>query len=664
MATTPTNATRNSYRANAAKLTAAAKAARALLDLYSWESTEGEIVFTPEPNPANIDNPVLFDLEVKSKWQGLRAALILAGLVDGEERASLMLDGAQFLRVEARSGPADVPGPTGVRAWRTEAIFEVLNGVNSYGYADGRALGVFYEKLKAVAVRVVRDTLPMEGRADYLAGDRHAVTDSTVIGMVNPFETPDALLTGWAVIGDQSQNPEPDFYGIEGNEAIIVIPGADGQDGDTGPQGPQGVTGPRGLPGTGGDGGGGGGSGGWRWFSKGVVEQADFSERNVLERMGVGCMGGAAVVDSPAGKGVALRGPQWLDWPEDSGFNFRDTDWTIDVFFSVERTPEGFNEVSNQVLMRVQCVTGASDGGAGRRAGLVFIDPNEVQPLPVEAGMVMSDAAVTMLPMLVYGDNTERYHLAMQRRGNNLDMYYTRLLTGYQQGQGFGDGYTELPGFADTGNTFMLGAAMGLHVAGVLVHGLRVTRGKALYSGGGAYDVPAMPWAEDMGPVGPAGPQGPQGEPGPMGPEGPQGPQGPQGEPGGGGGDTGGFELEPKFVGADTGLVAGAGAYMVTVAPGAEMYFAVTLNSYQLVGLTAEVVGSAETTVGVYVFDGYGLQGPPNTYLDGLPEVGGAIGGVLEFNPQASGIYFFQIYNFNPVECVVSVTLDSQSQET
>lgn len=183
MATIPKS--KNSYRVEASKLKHAAEAARALLDLYSWDSTEGEIVFTTEPNPANISNPLYFDMEVKSKWQGLRAALVIAGLVAGDERASLMAGGAQFLKIEARSGPVQ-PGD-GLRAWRVEAIFEVLNGVNSYGYADGRALGVFYEKQKAVAVRVVRDSLPMDGRADYLAGDRHAVTDSTVIGMVNPF---------------------------------------------------------------------------------------------------------------------------------------------------------------------------------------------------------------------------------------------------------------------------------------------------------------------------------------------------------------------------------------------------------------------------------------------------------------------------------------------
>ena len=112
------------YHSKNSRLTEAGKAARALLDLYSWESTEGEIVFTTEPNPANIDNPAYFDMEVKSKWQGLRAALIIAGLVAGEEKASLMLGGAQFLRVQSLA--------PGSGMWHTAAVVrDVVDGLDN-----------------------------------------------------------------------------------------------------------------------------------------------------------------------------------------------------------------------------------------------------------------------------------------------------------------------------------------------------------------------------------------------------------------------------------------------------------------------------------------------------------------------------------------------------
>lgn len=626
------------YHSKNSRLTEAGKAARALLDLYSWESTEGEIVFTTEPNPANIENPVYFDMEVKSKWQGLRAALIIAGLVAGEEKASLMEGGAQFLRVQSLS--------PGAGMWHTAAVYEVLNGVNSYGYADGRALAVFNDLKRVAAVRVLRDSMALEARADYLNNDRSGVTDSTVIGLLNPFSIPN-VASGWAVIGDQSQNPEPDFFGLE-DPAVILVPGIDGADGATGPQGVQGFTGPRGLPGVGGTGGGGSG---WRWFETGIVEQADFSLLNVLSRMGVGCMNGAAVVDSPAGRGLGLFGPQWLDWPEDTGFNFRDEDWTIDAFFSVERTPEGFNASANEVLMRVQCVTGAVMGGPERRAGLVFIDPYDTQPLPPELGMVMTDAAVTMSFMVVHGDNSERYHLAMQRRGMNIDQYYTRLSTGEQSAHGFGEGFGQLPDLANTGNTFMVGAAVGLHVAGVVLHGIRVTRGRHLYEGGGAYEVPAMPWALDLGPVGPAGPPGPQGLQGEQGPQGPQGPQGEQGPawvpP---------FELAAKFAGASAGLsIAGGVVLLDPIAAGVERYLTLELQAGQPLILTASVDQLPGLTLGLYLFDGYGLQGVAGSVVAELTETGGTMGGELNFTATVGGIYFAMVYNFNEEPIAVNI---------
>lgn len=626
------------YHSKNARLKKAGEAARALLDLYSWESADGEIVFTTEPNPANIENPAYFDMEVKSKWQGLRAALIIAGLVAGEERASLMADGAQFLRIQSRSGPFNL----GVREWRTVAIFEVLNGVNSYGYADGRALAVYYEGKKAVAVQVVRDTMAMDARADYLEGDRTGVIDSTVIGMLNPFEVPN-VASGWAVIGDQSQNPEPDFFGLE-DPSVILVPGIDGADGDTGPQGLKGDTGERGLPGIGGTGG--GGSAGWRWFSSGVVEQADFSVPNVLSRMGVGAMGGAVVSDSPAGPGIWLRGAEWVDWPEDPGFNLADTDWTMEAIFSVKRTQLAIDTVGGWVLISVQATRGVENPDGTKQAGLVFLARQGMQPM--QGGVAMlDDPAVTMLAFHVIGDDTVRYHVALQRRGNDLDCYRTNA-AGYANpmGTGFGDGSGLDLNLNYSGNTFMMGAAVGEHVEAFIVHGVRVTRGKHLYSGGGAYEVPGLPWAEDLGPVGPAGPQGPQGEPGPMGPQGEEGEQGPQGEPGAG--YVPPFELAAKYIGATEGVTVGGGVFLLDpiAADGVELYLAVTLEAGQPVEVRVNVDQLPEVNVGLHLFDGYGLQGAADSHIDGL-DMGGNMPGVLTFTPVASGIFFFMVYNFN-----------------
>jgi hypothetical protein len=228
------------YRSNAVKMTAVAKAAEQLLDLYTWENTDGRIQFTTEPNPANISSPELFDHEVKSAWAGLRAALIVAGVITGESTPGFLPGNeAQFLRVQTWDLPTSAVAPT----WRTRAVFEVATGVNSYGYADGAALDLFYALERGVTVRVLRQCLAFEHRADYLRGDVHSLTSETVIGQIDPFSVPN-VASGWAVIGDMSANPEPDLFGLE-SPRLIVIP----LEGPMGPQGSQGVPGPIGETG-------------------------------------------------------------------------------------------------------------------------------------------------------------------------------------------------------------------------------------------------------------------------------------------------------------------------------------------------------------------------------------------------------------------------------
>lgn len=263
---TATQNSRAQYRSNAARLTAVAKAAEELLNLYTWENTDGNIQFTTEPNPASISSPELFDHEVKSAWAGLRAALIVAGIITGEGTPGFLPSGdAQFLRVQTW----DLPDAAVRPVWRTRAIFEVATHVNSYGYADGAALDWFYFLKRQVTVRVLRQCVAMEHRADYLRGDVHSLTSETVIGQIEAFSVPNAA-SGWACIGDMSANPEPDFFGLDSPRLIVIptglegVPGPQGVQGVQGPQGergyqgwtgeqgPQGVPGPRGPAGTGG----------------------------------------------------------------------------------------------------------------------------------------------------------------------------------------------------------------------------------------------------------------------------------------------------------------------------------------------------------------------------------------------------------------------------
>jgi hypothetical protein len=158
------------YRSNAVKLTAVANASIELLNLYTWQNGDGKVTFTNEPNIVAISDPALFDFEVQSRWHGLRHALIVAGLIGGEQVAGrLPNEKAQFLRVQA----LNLVTAGNVVVWQTVAFFEVCTGVNSYGYADGRALDLFYELEKTTAVRVVRHMLNWVDREDYLEGQIH-----------------------------------------------------------------------------------------------------------------------------------------------------------------------------------------------------------------------------------------------------------------------------------------------------------------------------------------------------------------------------------------------------------------------------------------------------------------------------------------------------------
>ena len=238
---------RSQYRIDAQRLIACARAAAELLDVYSWHDSDGAINYTTEPNPLAAINPYEFGNEVRARWGGLRAALVVAGVVGAEGTPGRLPGGlAVFLRVQSFDLPTATPG---VVAWRTRALFEVLTGVNSYGYADGAALDAYYELRKAVTVRMLRQTLAIADVADYLNGDQHGVTVESVIGQIEPFNVPD-FADGWAIIGDFVGNPEPDFFGLETRSVIVI---KTGMVGPVGPQGPPGVGG--------GDGGGGGGGG-------------------------------------------------------------------------------------------------------------------------------------------------------------------------------------------------------------------------------------------------------------------------------------------------------------------------------------------------------------------------------------------------------------------
>lgn len=274
MATSINAEKRAQYRSLQARLTAAGKAAKRMLEMYSWTDSDGQVSFLLEPNYAADDGSDT-NFEVQQAWSELRAALIYAGLDDGESLPGALPNGeVKFLRVQSLDQPTIDPL---VFQWRTRAVFEVLMGVNSYGYADGAAYEIYFDRLKKVEVRVLLQSMPFAGRDGYLNGDYQLVTSSVVVGDIPPFSNP-SFASGWAVISDQSDNPEPDFFGLQSPRLIIVptglegpqgpagadgeegLPGFDGEDGAVGPAGPQGEAGPPGPRGPAGPAGQGGGA--------------------------------------------------------------------------------------------------------------------------------------------------------------------------------------------------------------------------------------------------------------------------------------------------------------------------------------------------------------------------------------------------------------------
>lgn len=618
-------ATRGKYRAESAKLRSVGDAARALLDLYSWESGEGRIVFTTEPNPSNIENINLFDMEVKSKWQGLRAALVIAGLVAGEEKASLMLGGAQFLSVETQGGTlTEAPDGgvvAGVGQWRRVALFEVLDGVNSYGYADGAALDHFYKNGKAVAVRVVRDTLPLDGRADYLAGDRHAVEDRAVIGQINPFDVPN-VESGWACIGDHSVNPEP-FWGLD-SDALMTIPdvmeagppGARGAPGADGAQGAKGDAGAQGVPGVRGEAGPGGGGSGRPWFWVGVVEQVDFAVPGVLQKMPVSVRGSAAIVDGRgAGRGLLLDGGGWLEWGGDSGFDFGLEKSTVEILFSID-APVNYWSSNLLHLMASDGLKVGIDAGARWGAGLVLRDVDtEALPLPHNAAAVWGGfAAVAWVPA------TGVHHLAVQWQ----EGYFQIFIDGQEVGgSGAAGGYA--------GESFVLSAVIGGDVAAYVVHGLRVTKGIHHYHSG-VFEVPVMPWPDlSRGLPGPAGADGAQGA------QGWQGEQGPQGVPGH---DAAGYVPPDPYADALS-LVPGVGPVLVSgIVPGGVQLFRVWLVAGVAYSFTAKKGPGVVADTVLRLFDAGGVLGyGVGAEVAGNDDVDESFNSMFEVRYDVSGVF-------------------------
>lgn len=265
------------YRTHTTRLEAVGRAALVLLDSYTWQDGDGQTHYSTEPNISTIQRADQFDSEVKARWAGLRENLLLAGLLHGDLVPGFLSDGtAQFLRVELRR---EVTGFPGTFEWRLQAEYEVLTGVNSYGYAEGKAHDLFWEQGRAYEVRVVRRELAIAHREAYIDHAGGSILSEIVIGHILPFSNPN-IADGWAIIGDFSKNPNPDFFGIESPRVVIIptgfdgvqgvpgiqgeegLPGFDGEDGapgskgDKGDRGDIGARGPRGLPGAPGGGGG------------------------------------------------------------------------------------------------------------------------------------------------------------------------------------------------------------------------------------------------------------------------------------------------------------------------------------------------------------------------------------------------------------------------
>lgn len=251
--TAPT--TPGKYQAMIARKGAALRAAALLLDRYTWDDGNGGVNYSTEPVAVGREQQATLDMDIKQLWSGLRAALIVAGVIDAESHASLLGNGvAKFLRVQSKTITPNAP-------WKTGPVFEVLLGVNSYGYADGAAADAYITGLRNVYVRVLLHTVDIVHRADYLAGNLLVAESEVVVGSISPGDTL-AMADGWAVVSDFEDNPEPDFFGFDSPRLIVYpasiegVPGPRGYSGPVGAAGATGATGatgeagPRGFTGT------------------------------------------------------------------------------------------------------------------------------------------------------------------------------------------------------------------------------------------------------------------------------------------------------------------------------------------------------------------------------------------------------------------------------
>lgn len=233
-----TAGSRGAYRTRTVALSEVATLAARLVQLYSYEDADGRIEFEPEPIQAVSGSPAEWKFRVVSAWHALRTGLIAAGVLTGDGAGRPLGDGtAVFLRVEVEAEHS-----SGAPTWQRAAVFEVLRGVGSYSYADGKALDTFLEHKRLKGVRVVREVVPEVEREAYLSGDRSGVASSDTIGELLPGQwSPDAIADGWACIGDRSDDPEPGHEGVGAAALVLPMPGPQGVPGSVGPQGPRGV---------------------------------------------------------------------------------------------------------------------------------------------------------------------------------------------------------------------------------------------------------------------------------------------------------------------------------------------------------------------------------------------------------------------------------------
>jgi hypothetical protein len=237
--------TRGVYRTENVRLKNACKAAAKLLGAYSWFDGDGHVYHSAEPLPTGVQG---VEGDLPSYWRSLRDLLEAAGVltVEGRYEPMPLVGDAVFLVVQyqdyTRVGAASANSYT-YGVWKTVARFEVLQNTNSYGFADGKALDVYYDQARKTAVRILRDVVPVVDRESYLSGGYTMFSSQTVIGQIAPFSVP-VIDGGWAVIGDLEDNPTPDF-GVR--ESLLVIPtgypGLKGDKGDIGEPGPIGADG-------------------------------------------------------------------------------------------------------------------------------------------------------------------------------------------------------------------------------------------------------------------------------------------------------------------------------------------------------------------------------------------------------------------------------------